>query len=146
MTVDRLAQPQIARMTSHVADGKLLPTQVLHHIVDKTDGVPLFVEEITKAILESSYLKDIDGRYALPGVARHLRHSSHAPRLAHGATGSPGDGQRYRTICRGDRASVFYELLHAVAHVDEGMLQHELGKLGRGGDCATDAGSTARDL
>jgi class 3 adenylate cyclase len=53
VTVNRLAQDQIERMTTHVTGGKPLPTQVLHQITEKTDGVPLFVEEITKTSMES---------------------------------------------------------------------------------------------
>ena len=46
---------------------KTLPTEVLTQIVEKTDGVPLFVEEITKALLESGQLKAVDEHYALTG-------------------------------------------------------------------------------
>ena len=41
-----------------MTDGKTFPPEVLTQIVAKTDGVPLFVEEMTKAILESGHLKD----------------------------------------------------------------------------------------
>jgi len=67
VTVNRLSQPQIERMTTHVASGKPLPTQVLAQIAEKTDGVPLFIEEMTKAILESGHLKEVDGHYELTG-------------------------------------------------------------------------------
>ena len=43
-------------MAEQVAGGKRLPAEVLRQVVEKTDGVPLFVEEMTKAILESGYL------------------------------------------------------------------------------------------
>jgi len=72
VTVHRLSQPQIERMTTHVAGGKLLPPQVLHQIIEKTDGVPLFVEEMTKAVLESGQLKAVDGHYELTGSLRTL--------------------------------------------------------------------------
>src|SRR5262249_39012612 len=60
MTVNRLSQPQIERMVERVAGEKTLPTDVLQQIIAKTDGVPLFVEELTKAILESGALKEVD--------------------------------------------------------------------------------------
>ena len=50
-----------------MTDGKPLPPEVLQQIIDKTDGVPLFVEEMTKAILESGHLKEVDGHYELTG-------------------------------------------------------------------------------
>ena len=50
-----------------MTDGKTLPQEVLAQIIEKTDGVPLFVEEMTKAILESGQLKAVDGHYELIG-------------------------------------------------------------------------------
>jgi class 3 adenylate cyclase/predicted ATPase len=67
MTVNRLAQPQIEHMITQVAGGKTFPHAVMQQIVERTDGVPLFVEELTKAIVESGHLKDVDGHYELTG-------------------------------------------------------------------------------
>src|SRR5215470_4393288 len=53
MTVNHLAQPQIERMMTQVAGGKTFPHAVMQQLVQRTDGVPLFVEELTKAVLES---------------------------------------------------------------------------------------------
>ena len=50
-----------------MTDGKTLPAEVLQQIIAKTDGVPLFVEEMTKAILESGHLTAVDGHYELIG-------------------------------------------------------------------------------
>ena len=55
-------------MAAHVAGGKRLPAEVLQQIVAKTDGVPLFVEEVVKALLESGYLQEVDGHYELGGA------------------------------------------------------------------------------
>ena len=46
--------------------GKALPPAVLQQIVAKTDGIPLFVEELTKTVLESGLLRE-DGHYVLTG-------------------------------------------------------------------------------
>ena len=54
-------------MVDRVTGGKALPTEMLQQIIDKTDGVPLFVEEMTKAMLESGHLKEVDGHYELTG-------------------------------------------------------------------------------
>jgi predicted ATPase len=67
ITVNRLSRHQMERVAEHVAGGKKLPAQVLDQIVEKTDGVPLFVEELTKAILESGQLKVVDDHYELIG-------------------------------------------------------------------------------
>jgi predicted ATPase len=65
VTVNRLSRQQIKRMAQHVAGGKMLPTEIVQQLVDKTDGVPLYVEEMTKAVLESGLLKEADGQYEL---------------------------------------------------------------------------------
>ena len=44
-----------------MAHGKALPAEVVQQIVAKTDGVPLFVEELTKMVLESGLLQEHDG-------------------------------------------------------------------------------------
>ena len=68
IALNRLSRQHIAPVAEHVAGGKTLPEAVLQQIVEKTDGVPLFVEEVTKAVLESGVLKDTNGQYALTGA------------------------------------------------------------------------------
>jgi hypothetical protein len=50
LMLNRLARDQVAQMVARIAGGKRLPSEVVHHIVSQTDGVPLFIEELTKAI------------------------------------------------------------------------------------------------
>ena len=57
LTLGRLERPQIEVMATRLAGGKALPAEVVEHIVQKTDGVPLFVEEMTKAVLGSGVLR-----------------------------------------------------------------------------------------
>ena len=47
--------------------GKALPAEVLEQIVARTDGVPLFIEELTKTVLESGLLREAGDRYELTG-------------------------------------------------------------------------------
>jgi predicted ATPase len=54
-------------MIAAVAGGKPLPEEVLGQIWAKTDGAPLFVEELTKTVLESGLLEDKGERYELTG-------------------------------------------------------------------------------
>jgi predicted ATPase len=67
ITLGRLEGPQIEVMVTRLAGGKTLPADVVEHIVAKTDGVPLYVEELTKAILDSDILRAEADRYALTG-------------------------------------------------------------------------------
>lgn len=60
MMLTRLPRVQMAQMATLVMKGQPLPEDVLEYIVGKTDGVPLYVEEMTKAIVESGYLTERD--------------------------------------------------------------------------------------
>ena len=49
LTVNRLAQRDIEVMIERVVGNKSLPANIRHDIIERTDGIPLFVEEMTKA-------------------------------------------------------------------------------------------------
>ena len=53
LTINRLAQGDIDAMIDRVVGNKLLPTSIRQDIIERTDGIPLFVEEMTKAVLEA---------------------------------------------------------------------------------------------
>src|SRR3989454_7661544 len=67
VTLPRLPRRQATEMTGRVARGKALPAEVMEQVVAKTDGVPLFVEELTKMVLESGLLQEREERYELTG-------------------------------------------------------------------------------
>jgi predicted ATPase len=67
VTLPRLPQRQAAELTGRVAGDKALPAEVMAQVVTKTDGVPLFVEELTKMVLESGLLQERAERYELVG-------------------------------------------------------------------------------
>jgi class 3 adenylate cyclase/tetratricopeptide (TPR) repeat protein/ABC-type transport system involved in cytochrome c biogenesis ATPase subunit len=67
LTLGRLDRDDVESMVTRVTGGRLLPAEVMKQIVAKTDGNPLFVEELTKAVLETGILvADADG-YRLDG-------------------------------------------------------------------------------
>jgi class 3 adenylate cyclase/predicted ATPase len=67
LTLSRLGQPEVEVMVGKVTGGKALPPEVVRQIASKTDGVPLFVEELTKMVVESNLVKEVDGHYELSG-------------------------------------------------------------------------------
>jgi class 3 adenylate cyclase/predicted ATPase len=67
LTLSRLGRSQAAEVVLRVTDGKALPAEVMDRILAKTDGIPLFVEELTKAVLEAGLLREEEGRYVLHG-------------------------------------------------------------------------------
>ena len=67
LTLNRFSRKLAAALVEKITGGKSLPDEVHEEIIAKTDGVPLFVEELTKTILESGLLKEEPERYALSG-------------------------------------------------------------------------------
>ncbi|MGY3035664.1 putative ATPase [Bradyrhizobium sp. USDA 4354] len=67
LNLRRLSRRQGAAMVARLSGGKALPPVVLDQIVAKTDGVPLFVEELTRTVLETNLLRDEGDHYALAG-------------------------------------------------------------------------------
>jgi class 3 adenylate cyclase/predicted ATPase len=129
ITVNRLSPSQVEQIVHRMTDGKTLPTEVLQQILAKTDGVPLFVEEMTKAILESGQLTAVNGHYELAGSLSVLMipttlQDSLMARLDRLVT-AKAIAQYAAVIGR----QFSYALLHAVSQVDEGLLQQELGRL-----------------
>jgi predicted ATPase len=112
-----------------VAHGKALPPEVLEQVVAKTDGVPLFVEELTKMVLESGLLQEREARYELTGPLPPLAipatlHDSLMARLDRLAS-VKGLAQLGATLGR----EFSYELLQAVSPWDEATLQQGLHQL-----------------
>ena len=60
-------------LVEQIAGGKALPDEVVAQIVDRTDGVPLFVEELTKSVLESGVLREEADRYVLDRTLAAIR-------------------------------------------------------------------------
>jgi len=68
VTLNRLDRRDRTALVEQIAGGKALPDEVVAQIVDRTDGVPLFVEELTKSVLESGLLREEADRYLLDGA------------------------------------------------------------------------------
>src|SRR5713101_6617825 len=131
LTLNRLGRPQVEAMVEQVTGGKALPAEVVQQIVRKTDGVPLFVEELTKMVLESVESIESIGsvgsqnRTSLPEFAIPATlHDSLMARLDR--LGSAKEvGQLGAALGR----EFSYEVLQAVSPLDEATLQHGLKQL-----------------
>lgn len=67
LALNRLGRSQIMGIVEHLMQGATMPPQLLEEIVKRTDGIPLYVEELTKSIIESDVLHLTDDGYALEG-------------------------------------------------------------------------------
>jgi class 3 adenylate cyclase/predicted ATPase len=129
VTLPRLPRRQAAEMAARVAHSKTLPAEVLAQVVAKTDGVPLFIEELTKMVLESGLLQEREERYDLRGPLPPLAipatlHDSLMARLDRLAT-VKGLVQLGATLGREFSSA----LLQAVAPWDEGTVQQGVQQL-----------------
>jgi class 3 adenylate cyclase len=129
VTLSPLSPPQVAQLAEQVARGKPLPVAVVQLMIARTDGIPLFVEELTKALLESGILHETEDRYELTGplpafaIPTTLQDALMA-RLDRLVT-AKGVAQLGATIGR----HFSYALLRAVAPVEEAILSTELRRL-----------------
>ena len=86
ITLGRLDRSEGATIVAGVTGGKALPAEVLDQIVARADGIPLFIEELTKTVLESGLLQETGDTYQLTGPLPALAipptlHASLAARL-----------------------------------------------------------------
>jgi hypothetical protein len=112
LALNRLDRRDRTALVEQIAGGKALPTEVIDQIANRTDGVPLFVEELTKSVLESGLLREDRDRYMLDGALPPLA----IPTTLHDFTAGPfrplGGGAAGGADRRGDRTRVF---LRAIA-------------------------------
>ena len=86
ITLTRLSGDETASMARQIAGDRDLPGEVIETIVARADGVPMFVEELTKTMLDSDYLVARDGRW---GTGRQIAAGGGAGELAGLADGAP---------------------------------------------------------
>jgi predicted ATPase len=132
LMLSRLGRPHVEAMVEKVSGGKALPPEVVRQIVAKTDGVPLFVEELTKMVLESGLLREEEGRY----VGAHA--GAPIPPLAIPSTLQDSLMARLDRLATTREIAQLgavlgrefsYELIHAVSPLDDETLRNGLRQL-----------------
>ena len=88
LVLTRLERPQVEALITQRVGGKTLPVEVVQYIVAKTDGVPLYVEELTKMLLASPLLREGGEHSSAYRATAHGGDSGHLTGCAHGPTGS----------------------------------------------------------
>jgi class 3 adenylate cyclase/predicted ATPase len=129
LVLNRLDRRDRTALVAQIAGGKALPVEVAEQIADRTDGVPLFIEELTKSVLESGLLREETDRWVLDGALPPFAiptslHDSLLARLDRWAS--------VRMVAQIGAAigrQFPYRLLRAVSNVPEDELQHSLARL-----------------
>ena len=129
LALNRLDRRDCTTLITQIAGGKTLPDEVVFAIADRTDGVPLFVEELTKSVLERGLLREENDRYVLDRPLQPLAipatlHASLLARLDR-LVSARGVAQIGAAIGR----QFSYALLRTVSRLPEGELQTALGQL-----------------
>jgi class 3 adenylate cyclase/predicted ATPase len=130
LTVNRVTRRQTEAMVERVTGGKRLPAEVLQHVVAKTDGVPLFVEELTRMLLESDLLRDHGDRYELTGALPPLAIPSTLQDSLMARLDRLATVKEVAQVGAALGRSFHYELLRAIAALDDTTLQQALARLG----------------
>jgi class 3 adenylate cyclase len=129
VALNRLDRRDRIALVEQTGGGKALPDDVVDQIADRADGVPLFIEELTRSVLESGLLRDEGDRYVLDGAlppfaiptSLHDSLMARLDRLAsvrHVAQIGAAIGREFS-----------YELLRTVSRLPEAELQAALGRL-----------------
>jgi class 3 adenylate cyclase/predicted ATPase len=129
LTMSRLSDRQAATLIAGMTGGRALPAELVEQIVAKTDGIPLFIEELTKAVLESGLVVVEGDRYVLARPLAELAipetlHDSLTARLDR--LGAVKDVAQVAAVIGREFS---YELLAAVAELPEEELQSALRQL-----------------
>jgi DNA-binding response OmpR family regulator/class 3 adenylate cyclase/predicted ATPase len=125
----RLARSDAELLIASVTGGKGLPKDITRRILAPTEGVPLFIEELTKTVLESGVLREDKDHYELDrGDVRAIPRTLHGSLLAR--LDRLGPGKEVAQIGAVIGREFSYELLSAVAAMPEAVLRTALDRLG----------------
>jgi class 3 adenylate cyclase len=129
LQLNRFGRRQALAMVDGVAGGKALPDEVLDQIIAKTDGVPLFVEELTKTVLESGLLREESGAYVLSSALTPLAIPSTLQDSLMARLDRLAPVKEIAQIGAAIGREFSYRLLEAAAPIQGPALQDALGQL-----------------
>jgi predicted ATPase len=129
LVLSRLERPQVEALIAQRAVGKTLPAEVVQHIVAKTDGVPLYVEELTKMLLASPLLREEADQYVLTGPLRSVAIPDTLQDALMARLDQLNRAKEVAQLGAVLGREFAYELLQAIAAQDEDTLQEGLAQL-----------------
>jgi predicted ATPase len=129
LVLNRLERSQVEALITQRAGGKALPTEAVQHIVDKTDGVPLYVEELTKMLLVSPLLREEADQYVLTAPLRTVAIPDTLQDALMARLDQLKAAKEVAQLGAVLGREFTYELLQAIAPQDEPTLQEGLAQL-----------------
>ncbi len=129
LALSRLDRRDRTTLVRQIAGGKPLPDQVVDQIADRTDGVPLFVEELTKSVLESGVLREEADRYVLDRTLPPLAIPTTLQDSLMARLDRLASVRLVAQIGAAIGREFSYALLHSVSRLSEGELEAALARL-----------------
>jgi class 3 adenylate cyclase/tetratricopeptide (TPR) repeat protein len=129
LTLNNLGRKESTGLVAAVTGGKALPEEVLGQILAGTDGVPLFVEEMTKTVLESGLLQDVGDHYALSGDSSSLSIPASLQDSLMARLDRLGEEKAVAQLAAMMGRTFSFELLAAVSPLGDEELERALSKL-----------------
>jgi serine/threonine protein kinase/tetratricopeptide (TPR) repeat protein len=129
LMIGNLTPPQTAEVIKRVAGDQTLPAEVVDHIVDKTGGVPLFTEELTKLILGSDILKQSGNQYVLARPLESVTIPSTLQDSLMARLDLLGPAKEVAQLAAVIGRGFTFQLLAEIAPLDEETLRKELTSL-----------------
>ena len=129
LTLSRLVATQSEAMVEQVTGGRALPANVLEQIVAKTDGVPLFVEELTKMVIESGLVRERENAYELTGPLPPLAIPSTLQDSLMARLDRLSNAREVAQLSAALGREFSHDLLRAISPMDEQALQEALARL-----------------
>ena len=129
MFLSHLPPADSRAVVRQIAESKALPEEIVSLIIAKTDGIPLFVEELTKSVLESGQLRELENAYELsiPAPALSIPETLHDALVAR--LDRLGDDKEIAQLGSAIGRKFSYELYHALVAEDKGELEKGLAHL-----------------
>ena len=127
LTLNRLGDREIAAVIDCITGNKRLPVNIRQNIIERTDGIPLFVEEMTKAVLEAGSEAAEHALAAMPSPATAVPASLHASLMAR--LDRLGSGKEVAQIAAAIGRGFSHDLLAAVVRKPEAELTSALDRL-----------------
>lgn len=129
VTLNRLTKEDMVAIAEYRSKGKKLPKEILDQVASRTDGVPLFAEELTRMLLDSGMLVDKGDRYELTGPldARSIPETLHGSLTARLDRLQSGKRVAQKGAVIGRQFT--YELLQAISEQDDASLEEALAEL-----------------
>ena len=129
LTLGRLSSGDVRALVSRLTEGKPLPPSVLEQVIEKTDGVPLFVEEFTKMVIEAGVLDPASETAPARAQARPID----VPDTLRGSLlarlDRQGDAKNVAQIAAVIDREISFKLLRVVCGLDEQTLKTRLARL-----------------